>query len=481
MADQQKGLTSKAIDGGLVSILSKLSNLVLGVVSMAVLARILSPLDYGQFGVLLLITLICGLLPYAIGQALVRTQKDVAVHPWALFFVVLATLALLYQAKGVLGSFFGASLALEHYPWLYVLMPSMSVAYYLDAKLGKAHLFRAQAAAEVSSQLIGAYLITYLATFMFKDVRALLVGALAAYLIQIAIQLRHAQVQWGFSRWAPEAGEFGAMGYLAAIQGANYLGRNGDNLIVAKLLGSIELGVYGRAYNLMSKPVVALTGFTNSVFFPLMVAARQQPDAFRSGYHKALAFAAFVGVPLSVYLCVAAEDIIRVVLGASWDEVAIPFAMLAAASYFRLAQRVTETVTLASGHLRGATAQQIFYGFIVMGAAAYGAAWGVNGVATAVAGALGVFFVVSLLHANRVTGSSLAQVARVSMPAILCSLLALAAQLGVRAFAAPETGLVSLLLSGCFWLAYAASWGAIHLAFPDDITLSLIRRLRRRS
>jgi lipopolysaccharide/colanic/teichoic acid biosynthesis glycosyltransferase len=48
----------------------------------------------------------------------------------------------------------------------------------------------------------------------------------------------------------------------------NYVARNGDNLIVGRWLGATALGLYGRAYNLMTLPLTYLSAVGYSVMFP---------------------------------------------------------------------------------------------------------------------------------------------------------------------------------------------------------------------
>ncbi|MET0658534.1 MAG: oligosaccharide flippase family protein [Steroidobacteraceae bacterium] len=478
-------LTSKALRGGALSVSTKVANLVVGMGSLAILARLFTPAEYGQFGILMLITTICAALPTAIGQALIHEgspdSKTTASFTWIFLAVLMMTVCLLFAARPALVTFFTKSLSPAEYNWLFLVAPLACICAYLDGRLSHAHRFEALAAGDMALQILGSVLCTIGLSFFFNGVAALIGGTLCGYVIKLCIQTWALGISRNVPRPASFAPRLKSVAHFAAIHIANYFGLYGDNLAVAKLLGSAELGIYGRAYNLMSKPVMTLSGFITSVYFPLMVVAREDKQAFRSGYLKAMAFAAMVGLPLGVYLALASREIIAILMGETWLAAAVPFGILAAASYFRLAYRITETVNLARNSLFNSVARQSLYGVMIVGGSVFGSRWGVTGVALAVAGALAIFFCVSLVKANRTADCSIAACLKISVPAALGTVVATLIMLVTWRTLGSDTTLMRLCESLSFWIVYGMYWVGACRLWPRDVTVGLLQSVMDRS
>jgi PST family polysaccharide transporter len=476
--------TAKALRGGLFSISAKVINLLAGVLAVVILARIFTPVEYGQFGILLLITTICLTLPNAIGQSMIHEGTAEPSGPDSYFWIFVATVmvlvVVLLVAQRPILAFFANGLRHAEYWWLFVLVPLASTAAFLDARLSQIHRFEVLAAGDMVMQIVGAFLITLILSRWLSGVHALILGTVCGYVLKTGLQLWTLRTSRAPDHPRHVRRRLTFIGYFTAIQGANYFGLNGDNLVVARVLGLADLGNYGRAYNLMSKPVTTLSSFIASVYFPLMVSVRDDAAAFRSGYLKALAFAALAGFPLSIYLPLVSTDLVPVLLGPRWQATAVPFAILALASYFRLSYRVTETVGLTRSPLLNSAARQTLYAVAVVGGALAGSRYGVVGVAAGVAGALAMFFVFSLAQANRTARCPALEYLKASFPAALGAALAAAVMLAVWALSGSTDPLPRLLESCSYWVAYGLFWLAACKLFTANMTVTLLREATRR-
>jgi PST family polysaccharide transporter len=460
-------------------------NLLVGIGAIAILARIFTPTEYGQFGILTLIVTICNALPTAIGQSFIHEGSDdasaFASYVWIFCATLLATVLALLLLEPALVGFFAGSLPRGEFHWLYLVVPLASLSAFLDAKLSKAHRFEVLAAGEMALQIGGAVLVTIALSFYLPGIEALVVGTASGFAGKVLIQA------WALGCPPPLRNvdqlsrRLRSVGQFAAIHGANYFGLYGDNLVVARLLGPTDLGIYGRAYNLMSKPVTTLSGFITSVYFPLMVSARDNDVAFRSGYLKALAFAALVGIPLSTYLFLVSTDIVAVLLGQTWQAAALPFAVLSVACYFRLSYRITETVSLARTTPASSFGRQSLYAILVVTGAALGAQWGIVGVAAAVVTALALFFLFSLIKANRTADCAMSSCLKLLTPAAAGTLVSALLTLGVWELFGSVLSTYRLFQSTFFWGCYGLYWSAICLYYPEEITAKLLRQAVRRS
>jgi O-antigen/teichoic acid export membrane protein len=194
-----------------------------------------------------------------------------------------------------------------------------------------------------------------------------------------------------------------------------------------------------------------------------------------------MAFAAMVGLPLSAYLALASREIVAVMLGSKWLAATVPFGILAAASYFRLAYRITETVNLARNSLANSAARQGLYGAMIVGGALLGSRWSVIGVALAVAAALALFFLVSFIKANRTAECALTAYVRVSAPAALGTAIATVSMFSTWSVFRADTALLRLCESLSFWAVYGVYWIGACRMWPRDVTVELLHSVVHRS
>lgn len=103
-------------------------------------------------------------------------------------------------------------------------------------------------------------------------------------------------------------------GYSLAQLG-NWAAQNADNLVVAGVLGTGPLGVYSRAYNLLSEPAAMIGGAGDKVLFPAMARVREDGERLRAAYVRSASLIALVTAPASVMLFVLAPEVVRVLLG----------------------------------------------------------------------------------------------------------------------------------------------------------------------
>lgn len=136
---------------------------------------------------------------------------------------------------------------------------------------------------------------------------------------------------------------------IAAI--VSFISLQGDNIIVGRYLGSALLGIYSRAYSLMGLPNTMYSAIAERVVFPAMARVQNDLERLRSAYIQGLAITAFIGIPLSAQLVIFAPELIRVVFGPKWSAAILPFEILSVAMYVRLSWRVSSSLLRSRGEL----------------------------------------------------------------------------------------------------------------------------------
>ena len=129
----------------------------------------------------------------------------------------------------------------------------------------------------------------------------------------------------------------------------NYFGRQGDFILVGKMLGSDSLGIYGRAFRLMNLPVSFIGQALQNVMVPAMSRVQNENAKLRAAFSQSLNGIMIFALPLSVFSIVMASEIVLVLLGDQWVAAIMPFSVLAYGMFFRVGYKVGISVIAAKG------------------------------------------------------------------------------------------------------------------------------------
>lgn len=148
---------------------------------------------------------------------------------------------------------------------------------------------------------------------------ALVVGA-------VALPLSTAIGAWSLCRWVPGiprrvGGTSSTLRFAIHTYGnfgVNYLSRNTDNLLVGWRFDAQSLGFYKKAYDLFALSANQLVSSIAVVVVAALSRVRKDPDQYRRYLLDALAVLAFVGMGLGAGLTLIGKDLIFVLLGPKW-------------------------------------------------------------------------------------------------------------------------------------------------------------------
>lgn len=100
----------------------------------------------------------------------------------------------------------------------------------------------------------------------------------------------------------------------------NYFSRNIDKLLVGWRYSVAPLGYYKKAYDLFLLPAGQLIQPLTTVAFAALSRLIHEPDKYRRYYLDAVSIVAFIGMPLSAMMTLTGKDIILLVLGPQWTK-----------------------------------------------------------------------------------------------------------------------------------------------------------------
>lgn len=383
---------------------------VVKIVTLALLARLVTPTAFGMVGAGLAVAWLASLLAQTgVGQALVQRKEVRPAHratavTWSVF-VGLAATAAVHGLAPPLEAFFdieGLAPVLRLLSWSF---PFMGLSMVAQSLLQRELRFRPIAVAEFVSYAAGYGMLGVVLAWLGLGVWALAWGHVAKAVLKCLAMLRYAPGarRPGFeARALRELLGFGT-GHTAGSLGT-YFALEGDNLVVAKTLGADALGLYGRAYQLMAVPAAALGEILDKILFPTMSRVQDDEVRLRGAYDRSMTLLALMVLPVSALTIVLAPEIVLTLLGPGWEGAVPPLRVLAIAMYFRIAYMVCMTVARSRGAVYRVAWRSAGYAAMVVLGAAVGQLWGLEGVAWGVLAAITANFLLMAHLANRVAG-----------------------------------------------------------------------------
>lgn len=369
---------------------------VIQIVVLSILARLLTPSEFGVVGAALLVVAFSQLFSrLGVGQIVVQTKHLELRHTQTGFY--LATAANLVMAGIVwllapwAAEFFGAEDVQPVLRALALLFPIRGVAIVAEAQVRRDLRFRLLATTETTSLALGYAPVGIVAALNGFGVWALVAAQLAQATLQSAmLLLAHSPSLRPFPDRRTVQEFTGLGGGFTAGSVANYAATQGDNVLVGHLLGPADLGLYGRAYQMMAMPANLFGDVLDVVLFPAMARVQDSRRTLGKAYRRGVAAVALVTAPASITLAALGEELVHVLLGPQWEGAVLPFQILAAGTLFRTSYKMSESISRATAAVYRRAWRQTVYAALVIGGALIGQRWGIAGVASAVLLALAV-------------------------------------------------------------------------------------------
>jgi PST family polysaccharide transporter len=118
-------------------------------------------------------------------------------------------------------------------------------------------------------------------------------------------------------------------GSLTLIGLLGYIANNADKVMIGRFWGVDAIGIYGRAYQIVSIPTDNLNSAVGEVAFSALSRLQNQPVHFRSYFLKGFSLVLGLTLPVTIACGLFADDIVSVFLGPRWNEAATMVRLLA--------------------------------------------------------------------------------------------------------------------------------------------------------
>jgi len=125
---------------------------------------------------------------------------------------------------------------------------------------------------------------------------------------------------------------------------ANYFHRNADSLLIGKHLGTHELGLYNTAYKILLLPVGHISTVIARVSLPAYSRYQSEPKEVAKHFTRTLRTVAFIAGPMTATIWALREYIVVLGLGEKWSETAFILAWLAPVGFIQSLTSISGTV-----------------------------------------------------------------------------------------------------------------------------------------
>jgi O-antigen/teichoic acid export membrane protein len=363
----RKSLTQRTLEGAAWIGAASVARLALRVVSVAILARLLTPHEYGVVaGALIAMDFASmiygmGLAPTLIQRKEVRPDHVATAFFSALLMAFLAALAMWYAASAVADVLQIPQLTqiLKVLAWL---TPFGAFCTLCEALLARNMQVKSIAIRPLFTFTISTFLIAIpLAWYGFGYWSLVAMQGVDIVLSAAALGFaaRKLLVWPRFSRRA-----FGELWRLSLGFSLNqpfvYLSQNADRFIIGRVLGTATLGIYTRASFFTNTATTLFGNIARLSVFPAMAKVQQDEARLRSALLKSISLLALLTLPVSAFCVIFAPELVDLLLGPQWSAAVVPFAILSGTLYLSLAWRNCATLFQALGHPYWITGAHIF-------------------------------------------------------------------------------------------------------------------------
>ena len=373
--------------GAMWMVLMRFAIRALGLVSVLVLARLLTPQDFGMVALatsILLAVETLGQFDFQVAliqdQSAGRSRYDTA---WTLNLLRAVISALVVACiAGITADFFGAP-EMELVVYILAILTAMEGLQNIGIVDFRKNLDFRRDFEFMVYQRVFSFGVTLVAAYTLRSYWALVIGIASGRVAGVVLSYtmhqyrpRFSLQDWrsllGFSKWLLFNN---VLGFIASKL---------DVFVIGRMAGMHSVGIYNLAYELASLPSTELSYPIQRAVFPAFSKIADRPNELRRAYVDGLAVLMLIATPATLGIAVLAEPLILFTMGDKWVEAIPILQILCIWGIIRLFGANAGSVLLAVGRPRLITIRTMIYvvmigplliGGMMLGGL-QGAAWG---------------------------------------------------------------------------------------------------------
>ena len=300
-------LKQQLFSGVFYTALAKYSGIIISLVVAGVLARLLSPDDFGIVAIATVIIAFFGIFTdMGISPAIIQ-DKTLTEHELSDIFSFT-----LWMGIGLSVLFFAASWPIAAYyvsPILRILCQLLCVNLFFasanivpNALFYKNKEFKFIALRSFGIQ-VASGVAAVIAALSGAGLYALIISPILSSILIFGISIKRYPQRASLTLGLKAIRKiFSYSVYQFLFNVINYFSRNLDKLLIGKYMSMSQLGYYEKSYRLMMLPLQNITQVITPVMHPVFSDYQNDLQRLSSAYERIMRLLAFIGIPLSVLL-----------------------------------------------------------------------------------------------------------------------------------------------------------------------------------
>jgi PST family polysaccharide transporter len=401
-------LDQKTSQGFLNNIIFKISTNILEIISIAILARLISKEDFGYFAICSIsMAIIYSVSTLGLSKATIQ-YKNLSFRQSSNVFWVNFYIGIILILLSVLVGYVNSTLYENKILFLITVLlglklftQSCSSQYFV--LLNRKHQFKEIGLIQVSSKFVSV-VFTCILALIYHNIYVLVFGAIIESFISLALL-------FSVTKWYPVFPKkmntifsllrFGGELSLSSI--FMILSKNIDKLLIGIYVNPSATAVYQKSFNLTRKQVTEISDSLRSVGLATFSQITDDKKAFRSYYRNFTELIAYLTIPLIFVTAILSEEFVLMLLGDQWKECIPLITIFSIASIFESTSRLRSSVLISFKLSKIIIRLQLFRGIFELTAIIIGLYWGIMGIAVCYSFVILSYSIISLLYAIKKT------------------------------------------------------------------------------
>jgi len=371
MTTPGESLSEKAVKGGFWVFSLRITDRIFQLTRTIILARLLSPNDFGVFGIALLVLSILDSFSQAgFQQALIQKKGETRSYldtAWTVGlirgFIIAGVVFFLAKPAAI---FFEAPAAenILRIIGISIILQSLNniAVLYFQKELQFHKFFKYQflgTIADVTVAITSAFLLKSVWALVFGLLAGNLVRCIMSYVIEpyrprFRFNRAQAKELFGFGRWI--------LGSSILV----FIGAHIDDIFVGRLLGAAALGFYQMAYRISNMPATEITYMIASVAFPAYSKVQDRQVRLQQAYFRIMRLTVAISIPIAVGIVFLAPEFTNIFLGEKWMPMVPAMQLLAVAGLIKSIISTGSPLFTGSGHPNFEFYMQLIRGLIII-------------------------------------------------------------------------------------------------------------------
>lgn len=347
-------LKRSTISGILWSSLQKFGIMFLSFIANIILARLLTPYDFGCIGMLSIFMMVAtSLIDGGLGAAIIQkknpSQEDYSTVFYLNIILSIIMYALVYVCAPFISEFY-------HIPELRNVLRVLGCVLIINA-ISAIQVSRFRKLLEFRKLSI-IYLLSILISSICSIIAAFLgYGVWSLVILQIVNSVISTILLCIYGRWSPSfvfaknsvKQLFGFGSFLMMSNLINNICNNIQGLIIGRLFSPAIMGYYSQAKKLEEIPSTSISQIIDSVSYPILSECQNDKEQLIAILRKFISIISFITVPLMLLLIVIGKPLIVLIFSSKWIPSVPYFQILCIAGLAICMQSVNYNVIAAIG------------------------------------------------------------------------------------------------------------------------------------